>query len=394
MRLDDLSIEQRKKLVSVIDQKKRGVLDCEWDDIVRSFQLDESPETIRKSAVGIALAESCGMLHEANYDDCNSYIERQKINDIRRDAFSMLREESRSQLLREAIHDAIKGLPEIKSYITPENNFISDIDRKLVIGVGDFHYGAQYSVEGLYGETINRYSPEIFDDRMNKLLSDIVDISRKEKPNELLVMIAGDMLEGMIHTSQLSKIKYGVVESAMKLGESLCVWLNDLYNKTRVPISVYAVRGNHGEIRPLGSKAGQFPEENMERIVMHYIGARLNTHHYINVMDDCPMWKIVDVCGYKFLLLHGNGQDMEQIARDMVNIYNEKIDVFMVGHLHKSQTFTAGIVPGGNVLIERVPSLCGIDPYAQSKGYGSPPGATVIVMEKGYGRRCVYPIKL
>jgi hypothetical protein len=66
----------------------------------------------------------------------------------------------------------------------------------------------------------------------------------------------------------------------------------------------------------------------------------------------------------------------------------------MCGHLHKSQTFTSGINPGGNTLIERVPSMCGIDPYAQSKGYGSPAGATAILMEKGYGRRCVYPIIL
>ena len=173
------------------------------------------------------------------------------------------------------------------------------------------------------------------------------------------------------------------------------VWLYELNNKTQLPIRVYAVRGNHGEIRPLGSKAGQFPEENMERIVMHFIYERFFKNPQILVFDsDAPMTKVVDVLGYKFLLMHGQGVDIENIARDHQNLYGEKIDVFMVGHLHKSQTFTAGIVPGGNVLIERVPSLCGIDPYAQSKGYGSHAGATVIVMEKGYGRRCVYPIVL
>ena len=107
-----------------------------------------------------------------------------------------------------------------------------------------------------------------------------------------------------------------------------------------------------------------------------------------------PMVKMIDVLGYNFLLTHGQGSDVEDIARDYQNLYGEKIDVFMVGHLHKTQTFTAGMSRSGNVLIERVPSLCGIDPYAQSKGYGSPAGATVIVMEKGYGRRCVYPIVL
>ena len=106
------------------------------------------------------------------------------------------------------------------------------------------------------------------------------------------------------------------------------------------------------------------------------------------------MSRVVDVLGYKFLMIHGQGEDIEKIARDHLTLYGKEIDVFMCGHLHKSQTFTAGMGRNGNVLIERVPSMCGVDPYAQSKGFGSPPGATIIVMRDGYGRRCVYPIVL
>ena len=54
----------------------------------------------------------------------------------------------------------------------------------------------------------------------------------------------------------------------------------------------------------------------------------------------------------------------------------------------------SGIMNGTNIYVERVPSLCGVDPYAQSLGYGGQPGATIILMEEGYGRRCVYPIIL
>ena len=203
------------------------------------------------------------------------------------------------------------------------------------------------------------------------------------------------MLDGLLRQSQISRLEYGAVESAMYLSEFMCQWLYELHEKTILPIRVFAVRGNHGEIRPLGSKAGQFPEENLERIVMHFIYERFFDNPQILVFDnDAPMTKVVDVLGYRFLMVHGQGNDIETIARDHQTLYNEKIDVFVVGHLHKSQTFTAGMGRNGNVLIERVPSLCGIDPYAQSKGYGSPPGATVILMEKGYGRRCVYPIVL
>ena len=110
--------------------------------------------------------------------------------------------------------------------------------------------------------------------------------------------------------------------------------------------------------------------------------------------NDAPMTQMIDVCGYQFLLTHGQGVNIESMARDSVNLYNKQIDVFMVGHLHKSQTFQSGIMNGSNVYVERVPSLCGMDPYAQSKGYGGAAGATAILMEEGYGRRCVYPIVL
>lgn len=132
----------------------------------------------------------------------------------------------------------------------------------------------------------------------------------------------------------------------------------------------------------------------MERIVMHYLCARFENNEWIDVSDDAPLMQMVDVCGYQFMLMHGQNINIESVARDSVNLYNKPIDAFMVGHLHKGQTFQSGIINGANVYVERVPSLCGIDPYAQRLGCGGQPGATAILMEKGYGRRCVYPIQL
>lgn len=48
----------------------------------------------------------------------------------------------------------------------------------------------------------------------------------------------------------------------------------------------------------------------------------------------------------------------------------------------------------GNTLVMRVPSVCGMDRFAQKLGYGGKAGALAMVMEKGYGRQCVYPIML
>lgn len=396
--IESLSAKEKADLVQQILDKKNGVADIDWRDIVQDFNLDCSSETLRKAGVGVKLAEDAGMSIASDVagtrDVMDGYVERQKLYDLRREVRKDLREQSRSELLREMIRDSITGLPEIKirSYDYPWGD---NPNKDLVVGIGDFHYGADFTVTGLYGEKLNRYNSDVFIDRMEQLIFEIREIANRHKPQQITVMIVGDMLDGLLRTSQISRLEYGVVESTIRLSETLSQWLAKLAEETCTPVRVYAVRGNHGEIRPLGSKAGQFPEENMERVVMHYLHERFAFSPYVKVEDnDAPMCRMIDVCGYKFLLIHGQGDDVEKIARDHQTLYNDKIDVFMVGHLHKTQTFTAGMCKNGNVLIERVPSICGIDPYAQSKGYGSPAGATVILMEEGHGRRCVYPIRL
>lgn len=397
--IESLNGKEKAELVQLVLDKKNGGCDIDWRDIVQDFNLDCSSETLRKAGVGVKLAEDAGMCFPEDgagtRDVMDGYVERQKLYDLRREVRKDLREQSRSEMLRETIRDAIAGLPEIsiRRHIAQASCEVSESD--LVVGIGDFHFGADFTVTGLYGEELNTYNSDVFVCRMEKLINEVQRISDTHHPKQITVMIVGDMLDGLLRASQISRLEYGVVESAIRLSETLSQWLVKLAEETGLPVRVYAVRGNHGEIRPLGTKAGQFPEENMERIVMHYLHERFSFNPYIKVEDnDAPMVRMVDICGYKFLLIHGQGENIEKIARDHQTLYNEKIDVFMVGHLHKSQTFTAGMGVNGNILIERVPSICGIDPYAQSKGYGSPAGATVILMEEGYGRRCVYPIIL
>lgn len=395
--IDSLTTQEKANLVQEVLDKKTGVLDKDWCDMVMDYDLDCSSETLRKAGVGVKLASDAGMCFPdgvaGTRDAMDGYVERQKLYDLQREIRKDLRAQSRSELIRETIRNAIQDLKPVAAPLympDPEEH-----NSELVVGIGDFHYGAEFTVCGLYNEVINQYSTSVFEERMNRLSGDIKNIVDMHNISHVNIMILGDMLDGLLRSSQISRLEYGVVESAIRLSEYMCQWIGTLTTQLCLPVSVYAVRGNHGEIRPLGSKAGQFPEENMERIVMHYMYERFRGHDSVTVADaDAPMWKMVDVLGYKILLIHGHGGDIECITRDHQNLYYNKIDMIMCGHLHKSQTFTAGINQGGNVLIERVPSICGIDPYAQSKGYGSPPGATAIVIESGVGRRCVYPIIL
>lgn len=64
------------------------------------------------------------------------------------------------------------------------------------------------------------------------------------------------------------KLRWGIVESCMRLAEYLAQWVARL--SQHASVNVYNVDGNHGEIRPLGSKRGEFEGENMEKILSWY----------------------------------------------------------------------------------------------------------------------------
>lgn len=323
-------------------------------------------------------------------DIADGYIDRQKMRDLTRQVNEIYRSESRSELLRETIAEAITNLDPVVIPFSPINN---EGEKTLVVGIGDLHYGAKIKVEGLMGETINEYDSEVFEKRMWKLLGEIETICEKENIGEVAVFLVGDLIDGMLRQSQLMKLQYGMIESTMRLSEFLAQWLNEL--SVCALVSVCAVSGNHSEVRPLGSKKGQFEDENLEKIVMWYLAERLYENDSIMVQPEVKKLHLVEVRGFNFLLLHGDGEKkIDQIARDAVNLYGRSIDFFVCGHKHREQELPSGMTSDGNSTIIRVPSVCGVDSFANSKGYGGRPGAVATVIEKGYGRRCVYPIQL
>lgn len=391
--LEELSQIEKENLVKQIAKKKAGQVDIDWSEMCDEFDLNINAETLRKAAVGIKLADDANMLNNSQKQDVSSgYVERQKMRDLTKQVNAMYRTESRSELLREQIAEAIKDLPafSITTYAASGNEANN---RAIVVGLGDFHYGADIHVEGLKGETINEYNHLVFEQRMERLFNELVDIITTEYVNEVHLMLVGDQIDGMLRQSQLIRLEYGVIESTIRLAEYLAFWIAEL--SSYADIHVHAALGNHSEIRPLKSKNREFEEENLEKIIMWYLHERLKNREEIFVDSDCKRQTQVDIKGFSFLILHGDGEkNIPLIAQDAINMYAKPIDFFVCGHTHKEQEYPMGMTDTGNSIIVRVPSICGTDKYAQSKGYNGKPGAIAMVIEKDYGRRCVYPIQL
>ena len=134
--------------------------------------------------------------------------------------------------------------------------------------------------------------------------------------------------------------------------------------------------GNHGEIRPLASRKGDFPDENMEKIMTWYLHARLQQLPGVTIDQDSTAMKLIEVQGKSVLVAHGdNAKSLDTLAKQAILLYGKKIDYCICAHKHREQESTSGYTDDGNTLVLRVPSMCGMDGYAQKLGYGGRPGA-------------------
>jgi UDP-2,3-diacylglucosamine pyrophosphatase LpxH len=128
---------------------------------------------------------------------------------------------------------------------------------------------------------------------------------------------------------------------------------------------------------------------------MWFLAERLKNNSAVTVDAVSEQRKHLVVQGFSILLTHGTDiKSLENAAKQTMLLYGEKLDYLICGHKHREQECVSGYTDQGNSVVIRVPSLCGMDEYAQRLGYGGKPGAMAIVLEEGYGRRCVYPITL
>lgn len=298
-----------------------------------------------------------------------------------------LREDARDELICEKICDAIKTLPplEIPNRIMPTHS-----NREGVLLLADAHYGAEFKIVGLFGETLNEYSPEIFEARMWDLLNQVIEICHKEGFTSLNVYDLGDEIDGLLRVSQLWKLRYGVIDSAVYYGRFITSWLNELSKKVYVKYQMVK-DSNHCQLRLLGQPKNTFKDENVSVIIADKIMDRLGDNPNFEFVQN-PTGLIFDnnIVGYSVLGAHGECKNLEQAIKELSRTYKTQIDFMVGGHKHHQNSTNVGIESD----VIAAPSIIGIDDYSLSLNKTSDPGATLFVLENGKGKVMEYNIKL
>lgn len=312
--------------------------------------------------------------------------ERKKIQTEKIEYNRWLREEAREELIAEHISNAIRELPklDVPNIIAPNQNM-----RTGILAFADPHYGKDLCIKGLFGETLNEYSPEIFEQRMWNLLSQTVQICNKEGFNELNVYDLGDEIEGCLRVATLMKLRYGVIESTVRYGHFITEWLNELTKHVRVKYQMVK-DSNHCQLRMLGEPKNTFKDENISYIIADKIMDRLSDNPNFEFAQNPTGYIFDQVAGYNVFGYHGEGKALEQAIKDFSRTYKVNIDYLIGGHKHHKLSSNIGIESD----IISIPSIIGIDDYSLSLNKTSDPGATLFILEEGKGNVIEYNIKL
>ena len=315
--------------------------------------------------------------------------ERKKLQTEKIEYNRWLRENARDELIVDKIVEAVRSLDPLT---VPKTRIVSENHKKEgMLVISDCHYGVEFEIKGLFGEVLNAYSPEIFEERMWRLYDKVCEIVDKENLDTIHIISCGDELEGLLRlTSQLMKLRYGIVESTVKFSNFFATWLNKLSEVVNLKVS-FVMDSNHNQLRLCGAPKNAFKDENMAVIIKEIVKARLVDNPNVEMLENATGYPFIMVCDqYNVLAIHGEVKNLGQAIDDFGRSYGVPIDYIIGGHKHHRET----VEVGRDIEAISVGSVIGIDSYGLSLNKTSNPSATFLVFEEDLGKSVQYDIKL
>lgn len=389
-----------KQQLELLNSKKNNP-EIEWQDVA-DFRADyygdlEHRDTVRKGSKLLLEYMDAGWdikpsaTTSVDLGSASEKIaiqkERIKIQTEKLELNKWIRELSRDELIADKIIEEIRKLEPLKipKYIEPVVN-----KKSYLLAFGDAHYGIEFLINDLFGNTINEYSPDIFTERMWELMREVVSIVRKENIDELNIWELGDGIQGIIRlNSQLMKLKYGIVESSIRYANFLATWLNELSEYVRIKFQM-VIDSNHNQLRICGAPKNAFGEENMSKVMLALIKERVKDNPNITIIDNPTGMNYGTMSTYSVLGIHGEVKDFGKSLNEFSRAYQTHLDYIIGAHCHHSNSKEVGM----DAEAISIRSIIGVDPYGMSLNKTSNAGASLFEFEQGKGLICEHKIKL
>ena len=392
-----LSDSDFKRGLNLLIQKVE-VNDIDWQDIVEDLKLDIHRDVLRKAFQapfgGYAIHKYLEEQKVNNSEDEVIKEYNEKIRELKKERTKFqtekveynkwIRSDARSEMFFEKMNESIEKIevPNFKEIKIHKNNKVG------LLGISDFHFGK------LFTSINNKYSEEIFYERMNKLASETVQLCKEQGITKLHILNCGDDIEGMtLRVSQLRSLEYGFTDQVIKLARYMAKFLNKISEDLEIEYH-HVLTGNHSEVRAFGDKTFTF--ENMERVIIEYIRDVLENNKRITIPKYNGKFVDFKIFDYNIYAQHGQKvRNPKRVVADVSQQLRKFIDCAYFGHIHHEQTITTNEAPTHDCEVIYIPSIIGSDEYCDDNFFGgSKASAKLDIYEEGKCRKGSFKIIL
>lgn len=370
-------------VIRLVEGKSNGVYDIDYKELFAlAFGVDLAFDEARKRFYGIKML--LPFIDKEKLKDISSEqiftelelkkleIQKEKIknNTIKIELNKMLRQNARYEMFWEEVKNSIESVepPAFQTIDLPNGERIG------LVCISDIHFGKRF-------ESINnKYSMEIAVERLNVLFNEIINWIKERNITYLHVVNCGDSIEGLNRISQIRVLETGVIDSAIQFGRIMVELLNKLSEYTYLTYH-HVKSANHTEVRFLNVQAGQFPDEDLEKVIINYIHDMLQSNSRIEVPLYDQEYAVFKECGKTIVVCHGHqfrGKNIANKVKEIQMLLGINIDILIVGHLHHELITTVGENQFGNIKVIQLPSLVGSDNFSDTLFTGSKAGSTFI----------------
>lgn len=389
-----LTYEQYESCLKDIFDKMNGVKDLEWEEIRTKYNLPITVECLRKSQ-----SKPFGGSSVAKYLEDKKTVDSLdlKLEQIRKEKIKLQtlnternridRAEARQALYYEQISSNITALPwpEFKPLHVSDDKEIN-----YLLTLADFHYGAEFVSQN------NEYSREICKQRLEYLVGKVQQFVDEHHINVLYVLSLGDDIQGILRLSDLKLNDTTIVKCVVEISRLIAQFLNEISAFVNVEY-YHCGYSNHTQIRPLGTKANELGDEDIEYIIGHYIQDLLvnNDRVQVYLTDNNEKFIKINIPYNEVIAMHGHGiKSYKNAFKDITNWLGEQIDYLILGHLHSGQEIPNNEYSTIDTEVLVCPSFCGSDPYSDSLFKGNKAAVKIFGFDYIHGHTESYKIIL
>ena len=297
--------------------------------------------------------------------------ERERQKDERRAYTNLVKSQARWEQILETLEiglreaDTSKFLENVMTYEVEEEN-------EAVLMLSDTHIGMTIN------NALNVYNKEVCIKRFNKLVEQVLKNCKKNSVKRLNVIIAGDIIEGIINTSGRVTQNENVVEQIFTASELVTETLVRL--SLSIPqIRVWNTNGNHARMSKDTKES--LNGESFETIIYEYVKMRIEILKQRDKIgwnikfneNDYPDIAVVEIENCDKLVVASHGTKDRTIKNNLSRInqfLDIKADYYLMCHVHHSaheyNCYTNGCLSGSNE-------------YAQNQRYNNEPMQIMLI---------------